>query len=347
MTAPPSGLGRRTVTGTPFETGLALGLAGRDAVHRAVVPSALWQRVTAPAEAPAIARMDQATRALFPAVHDELRGLAEGLDLPFQQVLAWNARGDLLAGAGEGCTTVMAPGRTPVIAHNEDGLPTLRGACFLAELQPAKHPRVMSFCYPGSIPGHSFAVTAAGLVITVNNLRLTGIAAEIPRMVLTRALLAAPDRAAAVALLRAAPPSGGFHLALGQAGEGDIWSVSFGGGDVVCVTRRMPAVHSNHALVEGAALSRQIVTASSHDRLLRGRTLVAAGATPLDILRDTGGEGLPILRGAPDDPDDENTIAQFQASIGATGIDWQVHMPGQPTPACRGVMPVSPGPDDA
>ena len=202
MTAPPSGLGRRTVTGTPFETGLALGLAGRDAVHRAVVPSALWQRVTAPAEAPAIARMDQATRALFPAVHDELRGLAEGLDLPFQQVLAWNARGDLLAGAGEGCTTVMAPGRTPVIAHNEDGLPTLRGACFLAELQPAKHPRVMSFCYPGSIPGHSFAVTAAGLVITVNNLRLTGIAAEIPRMVLTRALLAAPDRAAAVALLR-------------------------------------------------------------------------------------------------------------------------------------------------
>ena len=104
---------------------------------------------------------------------------------------------------------MQLPSATPVLAHNEDGLPGLAGACFLADVAPEGDPAFMSFCYPGSIPGHSFAVTAAGLVITVNNLRLHGVSAEIPRMVLTRALLAAPDRATAVSILRNAPPAVG------------------------------------------------------------------------------------------------------------------------------------------
>jgi hypothetical protein len=41
-------------------------------------------------------------------------GLADGLDLPFHDVFAWNCRGDLIAGAAEGCTTVQLPGTVPV-----------------------------------------------------------------------------------------------------------------------------------------------------------------------------------------------------------------------------------------
>ena len=336
-------IGRLVVAGDAPARGFALGRAGRDAVAQVVTTAPLWLRLTAADMAPAVRRMADATRALFPGVHDEIAALAEGLGLPFAAVFAWNARGDLLAGLGEGCTTVQVPGDAPVIAHNEDGLPGLAGRCFLADLQPNAAPAVMSFCYPGSIPGHSFAVTAAGLVITVNNLRLRGITPEIPRMVLTRALLAAPDRDAAVRLLRDAPPSGGFHLSIGQSGARDIWSVSFGGGTVEVVEHIQPALHSNHALVEGPVMSRQTITASSRDRLRRGIALVDQGARPLAILTDTGGAGLPIFRTAPDDPDDENTLAQFLAQVSPTGIDWQVHAPGQAEPLHRGVMPANPG----
>lgn len=341
------GLERLEVSGDAVARGRALGAAGRVAVAQIVSRSPLWHRVTAPDMAPAVRRMADATRALFPEVHTEIAALAEGLGLPFDPVFAWNARGDLLAGLGDGCTTVQVPGDPLVIAHNEDGLPGLAGHCFIADLRLDAAPLAMSFCYPGSIPGHSFAVTATGLVITVNNLRLLGVAPEIPRMVLTRALLSASDRSAAVRLLREAPPSGGFHLSIAQVGEGDIWSVSFGGGAVHVVEHIRPALHSNHAQVSGPVMSRQTITASSRDRLRRGLDLLEQGAAPLSILNDTGGAGLPIFRAAADDPDDENTLAQFHARLNATGIYWQVHSPGQAVPTHTGSMSVNRGPVDA
>lgn len=339
MTAGSAAIGRMAITDAPAQIGAALGARGRLAVARVVCRSPLWHAVTSDRHGPSVARMADATRALFPAIHDEIAALADGLALPFAQVLAWNARGDLLAGAGDGCTTVQLPGPTPVVAHNEDGLPGLRGACFLAEVQPDAAPGFLSFCYPGSIPGHSFAVTETGLAITVNNLRLHGIVPEIPRMVLTRALLAAPDRMAAVTLLRSAPASGGFHLTIGQTGAQDLWSVTFGGGEVSVRTLETGAVHSNHAQVAGRVLSHQTITDSSRDRLARGQAMVARGDGPLDILNDTFDTGLPILRQAPDDPDDENTLAQFHARIGADAIDWQVHEPGNRIAAHAGRMP--------
>ncbi len=341
------GLERLEVSGDAVARGRALGAAGRVVVAQIVSRSPLWHRVTAPDMAPAVRRMADATRALFPEVHTEIAALAEGLGLPFDPVFAWNARGDLLAGLGDGCTTVQVPGTSPVIAHNEDGLPGLAGHCFIADLRPDAAPLAMSFCYPGSIPGHSFAVTATGLVITVNNLRLVGVTPEIPRMVLTRALLFASDRSAAVRLLCDAPPSGGFHLSIAQVGQGDIWSVSFGGGTVHVVEHIRAALHSNHAQVSGPVMSRQTITASSRDRLRRGLDLLEQGAAPLAILNDTGGAGLPIFRTAADDPDDENTLAQFHARLSATGIDWQVHSPGQAVPTHTGLMSVTRGPVDA
>ncbi|TQM89588.1 C45 family autoproteolytic acyltransferase/hydolase [Roseinatronobacter monicus] len=333
------GLGHQEVAGNAAERGYTLGGAGREAVAQIVSQSSLWHRVTAPDMAPAARRMADATRALFPEIHSEIAALAEGLELPFDPVFAWNARGDLLAGLGDGCTTVQLPGDEPVIAHNEDGLPGLLGHCFISDLRPDSAPIATSFCYPGSIPGHTFAVTAAGLVIAVNNLRLLGIVPEIPRMVLARAILGAADRDAMVKLLRDAPPSGGFHLSIAQMGARDIWSVSFGGGEVHLVENMHPMLHSNHAQCAGPVMSRQSITDSSRDRLCRGGELLQRGAGPLSILNDTGGAGLPIFRAAPDDPDGENTVAQFHARLTSTGIDWQIHIPGQSAPTHTGFMP--------
>lgn len=248
--------------------------------------------------------------------------MAEGLGLPFAQVMAWNSRGDLRATVSDGCTTVMLPGETPVLAHNEDGLPFFRGACFIADVVPDGAPGFRGFCYPGSIPGHTFAWTDAGLVQTVNNIRLTGVDPEVPRMAIGRALLARETLAAAEGFLRDAPASGGFHFALTHRRDRRILSVEFGGGETVIDEVTAPALHANHALRHAGP---QIVTQSSGDRQARGDALVAEGRDALAILRDTGGSGLPIRRDAPDDPDHENTLATALFTVEERGVEWRVH----------------------
>lgn len=325
-----SQLGWLEAGGSHRELGLALGRRGRRAVHERLLATPLWREVTAPRHTAAVERMLAATAGRLPWVMEELEGLAEGLALPLGEVAAWNCRGDLLAGVPDGCTTLVLPGPEPLIAHNEDGLPCLDGECFLARLAPPGQPAFLAFCYPGSLPGHTFSVTEAGLVVTVNNLRLSGVLPELPRMVLSRELLRQPDLPAARALLESAPAGGGFHFSLAGRGEGgriEVASAEVGAGR--CAWRRLeePALHANHCLQLDLP---QAITASSAARQRRGEALLAAGVRdPLALLHDTGGEGLPILRRDPDDPDEENTLATALFRITVQGVTWRVQVPGE------------------
>ena len=318
-------LGWHRIAGTPREIGLALGRAGRAAVHRHLPSSDYFRAMTGPAHAGAVARMAGATRARFPDIWAEIEGLAEGLDMPVETVFAWNCRGDLLARVPDGCTTVMVPGPEPLLAHNEDGLPFFRGACFVAEVAAPDAPAFRAFCYPGSIPGHTFGFNEAGLAQTVNNIRLTGVAPEIPRMVLGRAVIASRTLDGALAVLKTGAGSGGFHFALSSTADRRILSVEFGRGEVSVVEIERPSAHANHALHHGAGLAGQIVTDSSRDRQVRADVLLAEGRDPLSILRDDGGAGLPIRRDAADDPDDENTLGTAILRLASDGIRWSIH----------------------
>lgn len=317
MTAPPE-LAQVSAQGSAWQIGHALGLAGRAAVHKVLLQAPYWAAVTAPEHRATVARLGAATRVRFPAIWEELQGLAAGLDVPFSDILAWNCRGDLLSNTGDGCTSVQIPDIYPIIAHNEDGLPGFRGHAFLAQVQPQDAPGFTAFCYPGSVPGHTFAVTRAGLVQAVNNIRLTGIDPHIPRMVLARAVLGCRSLDAACALLADDPRSGGFHMSFAQVGDPRMLSVEYGNGAVSVQEIQDPSTHANHALHLGAA---QRITQSSANRQARGDAFLAQGQRdPRAILRDTGGAGLPIFRTHPDDPDDENTLATAMCHLSAQGV---------------------------
>lgn len=281
----------------------------------------VWESVVVADRQPAISRMAATTKSLFPNIYSEIEGLADGLDLPFDDVFAWNCRGDLAADTSDGCTTVQLPGDTIVIAHNEDGLPFFDGHCFIAEI--AGRDDFTSFCYPGSIPGHTFAMTRGGLVMTANNLRLTGVMPHIPRMVLGRAMLGCRSVDEVRDLLQPAPPSGGFHYTLAHTGRQTLTSLEFGGGGFVEREVTQRSVHANHAVLEHPVHKNQIITKSSQDRQARGEQLVTArNRNPMEILRDTGGDGLPIWRRSPNDPDNENTIASARFCVSRSSLDW-------------------------
>ena len=305
---------------TGYDFGVALGQQGRESVHAGLLTTPLWQQIIADKHAAKVALLAKNTQQQFPEIFAELQGLADGLALPFEQVFAWNCRGDLLTHTADGCTTVQIPGDKIIIAHNEDGLPVFDGKCFIVER--TGEGGFSSFAYPGSIPGHTFGMTNSGLVMATNNLRLSGFDAKIPRMVLARELLNCNSVDQARTHLSNNNTSGGFHFSLAQMGDPRLISLEFGAGHTIDKEITVPSLHANHALMNNDAYQSQIITQSSQDRQQRGTELVEAGQhQPLDILRDKSADGLPIWRREADDPDDENTIASAVFEISANKIN--------------------------
>jgi hypothetical protein len=321
------------LSGSPFQIGQALGRFGAHVAHDWLLGSDAWAGVMRQRGTPAARAMESLIKQRFPLVHQELLGLAAGLELPASDVVLWNCRGDVWAMAPDGCTTVQLPLPNGArIAHNEDGDPGFAGYCAMGEFVPDHGPRFASFIYPASIPGHTFAVNEHGLAMTVNNLRIRRAGTGMPRMALTRSLLDQSTLESAVQLLRDIPSAGGFHLSLAQRGRSDLLSVEFAAQGVSVQSVDAPALHANHALHAAMHDCPQIITMSSLQRQQRGAHLLSgamaaspADIDPLTILADRHNAEFPIYRDAPDDSDAENTMATADIYVGSEQISWQVY----------------------
>jgi hypothetical protein len=321
------------LSGSPYQVGQALGRFGAEAAHAYLIGSSSWHSVMAWRDSPAARSMANLTEQEFPEIWQELLGLADGLQLPPDDVFLWNCRGDVWAMSPDGCTTVQLPlPDGPRITHNEDGDPGFAGHCGIGLFAPDKNVPFASFVYPASIPGHTFAVTQAGLVMTVNNLRSRRLATGLPRMVLTRALLNQASVQDAIGVLRGSPRAGGFHLSLAQRGQPDLYSVEFNAKGVSAHAVCQASLHANHVIHSSMAGFPQVITDSSLHRQQRGEALLSGpDSNPLAILADQSDREFPIYRDAADDSDNENTMATADIHVGADRVEWQIYgRPGQP-----------------
>ncbi|RUM23353.1 peptidase C45 [Rhizobium vallis] len=322
-------LGFIEVAGTPHDVGIQLGRFGRDIAHRHLIAGHAWASVMEFRGDPRVAGMRGLVEARFPAYWAELQGLAVGLDLLFDDVFLWNCRGDVWAFAPDGCTTVQIPGDEPIVAHNEDGDPGFRGHCALAHVRPEGGVAFTSFVYPASIPGHTFAVTEAGLVQAVNNIRSRDVGVGLPRMILGRALFDCRTLDEASRLLETSDRAGAFHMTIAQQGDPRLLSVEFTHTSCAMAIVDGPQCHANHLIHGNMRDERQVITGSSRSRQQRGEVLLAEAANaspdPLDILWDKSVSTLPIYRAQPDDPDHENTLATAVFRVGPQSIDWTVY----------------------
>lgn len=324
------------VTGRPDDIGYRLGELARPVMAAYMAQSAAWQQVSQWRGHPFVERLRRVAEAHFPALMEELDGMAAGLGMPAEDVFLWNCRGELIHNAPDGCTTLAAvAGNARFIAHNEDGDPYLHERCFLVDVQPAGKPGFVSFYYPGSLPGHTFAANRAGLVQAINNLRIRVPAVGVPRMILARAVLDTRSLDEAVTLLRDLPRASGFHHTLGCVGDARLLSIEATVqrcSIVAPISAVTPcAGHANHLVHDGCESEAQIVTDSSRDRQARVDALLPKLRTPvtddalLRVLRDRASTGLPIFRDDPLDPDDENTLATALFRIEADGVAMQVY----------------------
>lgn len=331
--------------GSSFDIGRQLGEFGRNAWHQKVTRTALWQTVTARKHSAQVREMRASVTARFPAIWQELEGLAAGLEADIDAVFAWNCRGDLVRSTSDGCTTVagVTDAGERLIAHNEDGFPQLRPDCALVEVEPDESMAFLSFAYPGSICGHTFAVNAKGVVNTVNNIRAVDRPAGMPRQVLARATLNAATLDEAIAILTSTPRAGAFHHTLGQMGDDRLFSVEATGTgcSVQPLTGRFG--HANHLTHVSLAQIEQVITDSSASRQQRLQAWSALPGHPdadqaLAVLSDQQNEALPIYRLSDADPDEENTLATMIFTLSAHKIDWALYGLDRRQPELQGSL---------
>ena len=326
------------VSGEPYEIGYRLGEIARPVFAGYMEQSSAWRAVRRWRGDPFVQTLRDAAHAHFPALLAELDGMAAALDWSAEDVFLWNCRGELIHNVPDGCTTLAAVAADArLIAHNEDGDPFLRECCALVDVQPVGKPGFVSFYYPGSLPGHTFAATRAGIAQAINNLRIRAPRAGVPRMILARAVLDAGSLDEALHILSSAPAASGFQHTLGCAGDARLFSVEASAQRCSVQPVSRLSGHANHMIHPGCEAEAQIVTDSSRDRQLRVDALLPALANPLkpaallEVLQDRAPAGLPIYRDDPLDPDDENTLATALFEVGNAGVSMKVFQQRQCT----------------
>lgn len=326
------------LAGDPRSIGRRLGELAHDALREVLPRIGRFREVTEQwAGTGHLAALADAGRTHQPNAMLELEGMAEGADMPFDVVFAWNCRGDFPGGGDQtalaGCTDVMIQREVngqAVMAHNEDDQPELDGHCCLVHVVPEDGPAFMSFYSPGLLPGHTFGWNAAGLVQTINHLRTHDQRVGVPRHLTCRAVLGCAGVDAAASLIRGTARAGGFHHNLGSAGApARLMSLEAPASGIVMTPVNGAHVHANHVVEPPFRTLDQTITDSSRERHQRAGVLAAG--LPADpeaaraVLADDHVPNWPIRRRVAGGADTGHTLAAAVFTLRSGHVHWAVY----------------------
>lgn len=153
----------------------------------------------------------------FPGYLREIRGTADGADVPFHKLFLMHLDDIVPNVANEtvqsnelpvGCSTIMCnqPGQE-ILGHNEDALGETLTHWYLVAahvVEPGcKEENFTSLSYAGFLPGYTMGYNHHGLVYAINTLSAATLrSAKTPRYFLARALLSAENYVEAQQILR-------------------------------------------------------------------------------------------------------------------------------------------------
>jgi hypothetical protein len=340
--------------GDHYDIGATIGRQGRDAFHRIVRHLDRYRALGTFLGSDRLREIEERSRAAYPGFMREIDGIADGAEVDFWDVFLWNCRGDMPGDHGytgaQGCTDVLLPGNAKdgvpaIIGHNEDDAPGLDGHCFLVTVEPDDGLAFTSFCSPGQLPTHNFAVNAAGLVQTINHIRPKDQKAGIARHLTTRAVMNCRSLDEARAVLERADRASGFHHNMGLPGAAALWSVEApaSGCSVIAVER--PVAHANHLISAQFAGIDQQVAPSSRDRQARADALLPAlgdSRDALAVLGDSAGTAWPICRKDTSSGDTGYTLASAVFEIWPDRVEWRVYDDPGRAPVWEATQPAEP-----
>jgi isopenicillin-N N-acyltransferase-like protein len=133
------------------------------------------------------------SREVYPQYVEELEGIAEGVEVPFDEVFLSVCEELWESAAWRGCTDMAARGRatldgSTLVAHTNDLLPQAEENLAILKIQAGDEPEFLGVS-PGGI-AISAGFNAAGISLTGNQLDNNDIRPGVPRLLVVRAILA-------------------------------------------------------------------------------------------------------------------------------------------------------------
>ena len=181
--------------GTHREVGQQIGQACRTGIHYTLagLRDDLPAGVTWDGMLQQSARYLDFSRRVYPQYVEELEGIAEGANLPFEEVFLSMCEELWESAAWRGCTDMAARGRatkdgSTLIAHTNDLLPKSEEYLVLLKVQAGDEPEFLGISSGGIAISAGF--NAAGISLTGNQLDNNDIRPGVPRLVIVRATLA-------------------------------------------------------------------------------------------------------------------------------------------------------------
>ena len=189
----------------------------------------------------------------YPQYVDEMRGIAEGANVPFDDVVVLNVMEAVTTDALHltRCTSMAvneertADGHI-LAAHNEDWIPEDENDVFVISAKPDKEPPFLAMTYGGLLPNVGF--NAYGIAQLIDSVYPNDSRIGIPRLVVARAVLASRRISGAIGRTLISHRAAGYnHLLVHESGEMYSVEVSARRFDILHGTDGY-LTHTNHYL---------------------------------------------------------------------------------------------------
>lgn len=220
------------ISGTHLEMGQQIGEGRRENVQRSVVNARkLLERAYRELKLTWESAQIQARKYLpfaqetYPQYVEELRGIAEGANVPFNELLVLNVMEGLTMDALHltRCTSfAVNDERTAnghvLAAHNEDWISSDEDDVFVIHAKPKTEPPFLAMTYGGLIANVGF--NAYGIAQCIDSVYPNDVRIGIPRLIVSRAVLAAKTPGGAVKRVLVPLRAAGYnYLLVHESGE--------------------------------------------------------------------------------------------------------------------------------
>jgi isopenicillin-N N-acyltransferase-like protein len=287
------------VSGSYYDIGYAIGKTFGDSIHRIFRRRADWfKRLKDFAKADPdryAEKLKIEAKKYYPNLFEELRGIADGARLPFDDIFLLNIKAEINAKMTitervsqdtPGCSTIyLIRDDKKLILHNEDGNAAYKDVMFMLKATPPSGITFLVLTYPGIFAGNGPGMNSHGITQTTNYIASMKWKIGIPRYFLNRAVLEARTLKEAVNIITHPKRAFAYHHNLSSFKTGEALSVEVTPDDYSIYKPRGIYFHTNHHILEGTKELEQDMSYVNSSSMSRYR-VIAEEVNELNTLKD-------------------------------------------------------------
>ena len=243
------------IKGSPIERGRAYGKQAKERIQKSI------NLYTQMFEGNAHVSWDQAKKLAlqfedcikeyFPELIDEMKGIAEGAGLSYEDILTLNCRSEIMFALPDGCTAVSYPPQATannhtVLTQTWDWLIQARPCTVVVEIDQAPLPKILMVAEAGMVGGKG--LNEDGIGVTLNALSVGKGQIGVPLHIIYRKILSSKLITDAFEAVSRCKRAGSGNFNIGGA-CGIVSSVEFSPDDfAITMSEGKPLCHTNHYL---------------------------------------------------------------------------------------------------